>query len=226
MVTTTFDKQVCYRLINSKFPPIALFDDVADADEFEALYEIQAMTNPRVQNEVGNLNLLPAKEIPFDIPGCNWAIAPFTHIRPEGSRFSDGTYGIYYVAENIETAITETVYHQEEYLKNVEGFKYERIVMRTLCTTFSAELVNIADPLIDDLGWYDPDDYTPAQQLGAKVKEEGSSGIWYGSVRNNYANCYALFTPKCIDKIDQGCHYEYIWDGSEIITVSKISIIE
>ncbi|RLA01353.1 MAG: RES domain-containing protein, partial [Gammaproteobacteria bacterium] len=45
MVTTTFDKQVCYRLINSKFPPIALFSDVADADEFEALYEIQAMTN-------------------------------------------------------------------------------------------------------------------------------------------------------------------------------------
>ena len=26
-----------YRLVNSKFPPIALFDDVADADEFEVL---------------------------------------------------------------------------------------------------------------------------------------------------------------------------------------------
>ena len=31
-----------YRLVNSKFPPIALFDDVANPDEFEALYQIQA----------------------------------------------------------------------------------------------------------------------------------------------------------------------------------------
>jgi hypothetical protein len=36
-----------YRLVNSKFPPIALFDDVANADEFEVLFEIQALTNPR-----------------------------------------------------------------------------------------------------------------------------------------------------------------------------------
>ena len=31
-----------YRLVNSKFPPIALFDDVADAEDFDALYQIQA----------------------------------------------------------------------------------------------------------------------------------------------------------------------------------------
>lgn len=37
-----------YRLINSKFPPIGLFDD---AEEFEALYQIQALTNPRLQND-------------------------------------------------------------------------------------------------------------------------------------------------------------------------------
>ena len=37
-----------YRLVNSKFPPIALFEDVADADEFEVLYQIQALTNPRL----------------------------------------------------------------------------------------------------------------------------------------------------------------------------------
>src|SRR5258705_221801 len=82
-----------YRLVNSKFPPIALFDDVADADEFELLFEIQALTNPRLKNEVGQLELIARSEIPFGIAGCSYAIAPFTHVNPAGSRFSDGSFG-------------------------------------------------------------------------------------------------------------------------------------
>ncbi|SFB55988.1 hypothetical protein SAMN04244571_03795, partial [Azotobacter beijerinckii] len=65
-----------YRLVNSKFPPIALFDDVADEADFEALYRLQAMTNPRLQNEIGRLELIPRGEIPFGIPGCSYATAP------------------------------------------------------------------------------------------------------------------------------------------------------
>lgn len=220
-----FDKQKCYRLINSKFPPINLFDDVADADEFAALYAIQAMTNPRLQNEIGNLNLLPPEEIPHDIKGCNWSIAAFTHILPNGSRFSNGEYGIYYAAKDIKTAIAETAYHQETYFKNVEGLKFDKITMRTLCTTFSADLINIVNPLVDDRGWYDPNSYTESQKLGEIVKGNKLQGIWYGSVRNNHSDCYALFTPKCIDEIVQGCHYEYIWDGTRISTISEINSI-
>lgn len=74
---------LAYRLVNSKFPPIALFDDVADAAVFEALYQIQALTNPRMQNEVGRLELIPRAEIPFGIPGCSYATAPFTHVNPD-----------------------------------------------------------------------------------------------------------------------------------------------
>src|SRR5699024_3432383 len=85
-----------YRLVNSKFPPIHLFDDVANADEFELLYELQARTNPRLLNEAGCLELIPKKDIPFGIPGCSYAIAPFTHINPNGSRFSAGQYGVLY----------------------------------------------------------------------------------------------------------------------------------
>jgi hypothetical protein len=88
-----------YRLINSKFPPISLFDDVADASEFESLYALQALTNPRLKNEVGDLQLIPRTEIPFGIHGCSYATAPFTHVNPDGSRFSDGSFGVLYVAD-------------------------------------------------------------------------------------------------------------------------------
>ena len=87
-------EQQAYRLVNSKFPPIALFDDVADADEFETLYQLQALTNPRLRNETGRLELIARAEIPFGIPGCSYATAPFTHVNPAGSRFSDGSFGV------------------------------------------------------------------------------------------------------------------------------------
>ena len=111
------ESQQAYRLVNSKFPPIALFDDVADAATFEALYQIQALTNPRLQNEVGRLELIPRAEIPFGIPGCSYATAPFTHVNPEGSRFSNGRFGVLYPAANLISPLRddlEWAYHQRE----------------------------------------------------------------------------------------------------------------
>ncbi|HAZ98258.1 MAG TPA: hypothetical protein DCX04_03025, partial [Halomonas sp.] len=108
-----------YRLVNSKFPPIDLFDDVADPDEFAALHALQSLTNPRLQNEVGDLALLPLEQIPFGIRGCSYAVAPFTHINPEGSRFSDGSFGVLYLADTLETAIAEVKHHQQAYWQRV-----------------------------------------------------------------------------------------------------------
>ncbi|MCP4475568.1 MAG: hypothetical protein GY821_13590 [Gammaproteobacteria bacterium] len=46
----SFKQQSCYRLIPSKFPPIALFEDVANPRDFEALYAVQRLTNPRIRH--------------------------------------------------------------------------------------------------------------------------------------------------------------------------------
>jgi hypothetical protein len=113
------DSLQAYRLVNSKFPPIALFDDVADAADFEVLYQLQALTNPRLQNELGRLDLVPREQIPFGIPGCSYATAPFTHVNPAGSRFSNGSFGALYLADRMDTAIPEVRHHQERYWSNV-----------------------------------------------------------------------------------------------------------
>lgn len=128
--TITPESITGFRLINSRFPPISLFDDVADEDEFDALYELQTLTNPRLQTELGNLNLIRKAEIPFGIPGCSYATGPFTHVNPEGSRFSDGQYGVLYMGESIDTAIAEVAYHQSRYWQGVHGLDYDRLVFR------------------------------------------------------------------------------------------------
>lgn len=45
--------------------------------------------------------MIPLDEIPWGITGYSYATAPFTHINPAGSRFSDGSFGVLYVAEQV-----------------------------------------------------------------------------------------------------------------------------
>ncbi|AKJ97564.1 RES domain-containing protein [Pseudomonas chlororaphis] len=211
-----------HRLVNSKFPPIALFDDVADADEFEVLYRIQALTNPRLQNEVGRLELIARQEIPFGIPGCAYATAPFTHVNPAGSRFSDGSFGVLYLADTAETALAEVQYHQNHYWSKVQGLNYERFVFRELSCHFTdaamkdALILPMTDPI------YDPDDYSTAHLLGKAVKREGCPGLRYRSVRNPGSHCWALMTPRPVSSILQAAHYEMIWNG-RITSVNLIT---
>src|SRR3546814_5612167 len=84
----------CYRIIPSRFPPIGLFEKVADPDDLEAVFQIEAMTNDRLRDEVGVLALVPPEDR-VSGPGTTPIMAAFTHLNPEGSRFTDGSFGVF-----------------------------------------------------------------------------------------------------------------------------------
>jgi len=104
-----------FRVIPTRFPAVNLFDRVASADDFEALYALEALTNDRLRTETGDLDLVPREERRFG-PGYGPIMAALTHLNPQGSRFSDGTYGVFYCARSRETAIAETRYHSGLFL--------------------------------------------------------------------------------------------------------------
>lgn len=216
------EQQQAYRLVNSKFPPIDLFDDVANADEFEALYQIQALTNPRLLNQAGRLELIAVGQIPFGITGCSYATAPFTHVNAEGSRFSDGSYGVLYLADTLDTALAEVRYHQNAYWSKVQGLNYERFVFRGLSCVFNetgmldAAPVPMSDPI------YHPDDYSHGHLLGRELRDKGHKGLRYQSVRAPGQLCWALMTPRPVSSIIQTAHYEMIWNG-QVTSVSQIN---
>lgn len=214
-----------YRLVNSKFPPIALFDDVADADEFEILYQLQARTNPRLLNEAGRIEQLPRNEIPFGITGCSYAVAPFTHINPAGSRFSAGSYGVLYLADAMPTALAEVRHHQQSYWQGVSGLEFERIVLRGLSCQFIQNGMADISGLPGQHPVYAPDDYSASRILGSAVKESGLPGLKYRSVRKGGQHCWALFTPKPVISVVQNSHYEMIWDGQRIASVNRLGEI-
>lgn len=215
------DTLKCYRLVNSKYPPIQLFDDVANAEEFEILYQVQALTNPRLQNEIGMLDLIPRGEIPFGITGCAYATAPFTHVNPNGSRFSDGTFGVLYLADTMETALAEVRHHQEAYWSKVQGLSYERFVFRGLACRFDETGALDATTLPPTHTIYAPDDYSVSRLLGRDVKKAKAPGLRYHSVRSPGNTCWALMTPRPVTSIIQASHYEMVWN-KQITSVSKL----
>ena len=105
-VRVTWDKT--HRIIRSRFPPIDLFEDIANPSDWDAILSAEAKTNPRVSESVGMLDLVPDDRRVAGA-GASWAMAPFTHVsmdRP--SRFTDGSYGVYYAGDSIEVALFET----------------------------------------------------------------------------------------------------------------------
>ena len=99
------------RIIADRHPPIDLFERVSpDPAVWDGLIAAEQAVNPRVRDEVGEIRLVPPEER-LSGPGASWVMAAFTHLNPNGSRFSDGSYGVYYAARELRTAIRETAYH-------------------------------------------------------------------------------------------------------------------
>ena len=165
----TFIKNSCYRIIASQFPPINLFEDVANADEFDALFAIQMLTNPRIQDEIGMLERVPKEQRLHGVPGCGYVMAAFTHVNPNGSRFSNGDFGVYYAAEQLSTALAETIFHKEQFLAYTNEPPQE-VAMRSLVARFSADLIDLT-PIHKVNPIYSLTDYSAGQSLGLQIKE-------------------------------------------------------
>jgi hypothetical protein len=208
------------RIIPSIYPPIGLFDEVADPADLEAVFAVEQLTNPRLRDEVGTLALVP-REDRISGPGTTPIMAAFTHPNREGSRFSPGAYGVYYVADRVETAIAETRYHRERLLR-YQDIGPQRLQMRAYVGAVEAEWVDLRGlrPEYPDL--YAPDSYAASQPFGQERREEGGWGIAYHSVRWEQGQCLAVFRPAACQPVRQGSHYEYCYDGHRISHVARI----
>jgi len=78
--------------------------------------EVQSLTNDRLREEVGELQLVPSQDR-IAGRGISYIMAAFTHLNPAGSQFSDGIYGVFYAAYTLDAAIAETRYHREQFLR-------------------------------------------------------------------------------------------------------------
>lgn len=210
------------RIVPSRYPPVGVFDRVADPANIEAVFAVEALTNDRLRDEAGDIRLV-APEDRISGVGTTPIMAAFTHPNPDGSRFSDGSFGVYYAAESVDTAIAESRFHRERFMR----FSAEppmRLEMRAYYAKLRKELHDLRGLARAHPEWFDPDPlaYAPGQALGKRLRAAGSNGVVYPSVRQPGGECVGVFRPRAVAPVTQGAHFEFIWDGEAISDVLQV----
>lgn len=206
-----------YRLIPSHFPPIALFENLLDPQELEIAYALEGLTNDRLQDQVGNIALV-APEDRVTGPGTTAIMAAFTHIGVP-SRFTAGSYGVYYAGLSLDTAITESRFSRGRFLQ-ATAEEPQILTMRCYICSVNASFVDVRN---DSLA-HDPDSFAYAQGIGRELKLNRELGILYRSVRHPGGECIAALRPKALTPPAlQAGHYQFHWDGNSITNVFSIA---
>ena len=210
---STLDWNPTYRLVPSRFPPVGLFDRVASADDLEAVFLVQGLTNPRLRHELGAIALVPEVDRVFG-HGSTPVMAAFCYLNPQGSRFSDGSWGVYYAASSLAVAAAEVSHHRARFLAATAQPALE-VDMRAYVGRVSKPLHDVRPKSWRKL--HDPVDYGPSRILAKTLRAEQSWGIVYNSVRDPGGQCVAIFRPSAVDlPVVQGVHVTLCWDGKSI----------
>jgi RES domain len=204
------DWQESYRIIPSRFPFVGIFDRIADPEDLPAVLAIEARTNDRILDEAGAISLVRAKDR-VSGPGATPIMAAFTHTKP--SRFSDGSFGVYYAARQLPTAVAESRFHTERFYR-ATGEPSADIDMRV----YAARINGVFDELLGAAAGdprLDPNSYEASQTYAQSVYDAGRlDGIVYPSVRDDrHRPAVACFRPTAIHNCYSHSYLLYRWDG-------------
>jgi hypothetical protein len=204
----------CWRLIASRYPTVSLYDDIADPADLDVVFAIEGLTNPRLREDLGQLHLVDPDDR-ISGPGATPIMAAFTHLNPEGSRFSDGQFGVYYAADSLATALAEVSHHRAVFLSRTKEPAID-LDLRVVQADLKAPLHDLRGLRETEPALYDPADYSAGRRLGTALRAAGSAGIRYWSVRHAGGQCAAVLRPRALGRARAGAHIALHWDGQRI----------
>ena len=217
MVTPPFaeiDWRESHRIIRSIYPPIFLFEDIADPADWDLIATAEAKTNPRVRDEIGDLTLVPV-ERRVSGSGASIVMGAFTHCCVDRkSRFSDGSYGVWYAGDCFEVALAETIYHHERFMRRTNEAPADS-QFRELKAHIGGKLRDLRKRGLAQ--YLAPDDYSASQAIAKGFRSNEEDGIVFPSVRWPNGEAVALFWPDRVQlPVIQARHLLYHWDGKRV----------
>jgi hypothetical protein len=220
MQTVPLRWRAAKRIISTRFPSVGILDRLVDPSELDALLDLDARTNPRLREELGAIAAIPPAQRVVG-PGATVIMAPFAHPNPEGSRFCDATFGAFYAAHSLPTAIAEVRYHRERFMRasheaaqTLELMLYEASVRGDFHDIRASE----------NRGWYSPVSYEKSQPFGVRLHAAGADGIVYRSVRDPSGECVASFKPSRISRCRPVKPLFAHWDGIRITAITGLVV--
>jgi len=208
-----------YRVILSSYPQIDLFERVANPADWDVLYAVESLTNPRLRDEVGDIRLVPLADRVYG-QGASWIMAAFTHppVDGRGGRFNRD-FGVYYCAADESVAIAESSFHRARFFQDsriAQTSQDQRVIRAHLGPVHLHDLRQLTGNTL-----YHPDDYSHAQLLGDKLRYEKSDGVHYRSVRAK-GECYGAMRPRAISGAVHWRYLRYHYKQGSIVKVESL----
>lgn len=199
-------------------PPDALLHALYGADAQVALAALVA-TDPLLQPQLGGVYLVQPADWPTH-PGAGWILAPF--VRSPGnanvSRFSDGSYGVWYGADTIRTAQAEVGYHLALYLSLTAAIPSD------LPRHMVEALPSAAHPFVDlrpkgaaPAGVLDAVSYAVSQPFGAACRRAQQWGFVWPSVRAAGGTCVGVLRPPALAEAWRAGACMARWTGNTVL---------
>jgi len=191
-----------------------LFDDLAsDPADWEIAQEVEEAVKPPTYR-----SHMPVIHRPFE--DAQWFNAigwPFRNW--QASRFSDGSYGVWYGSDSIETTVYETAYHWFRGLLTDAGFDREPVVAerKVYAVACEAALLDFREATSEYPDLLHPSDYAFPQMVGARIHREGHPGILIQSVRRPKGENAAIFNPAVLSDPRMKCQLTYRLEDERII---------
>ncbi|MEZ5649354.1 MAG: RES family NAD+ phosphorylase [Burkholderiaceae bacterium] len=141
---------------------------------------------------------------------------PFKHW--QSSRFSDGSFGVWYGSESVETTVYETVHHWYHGLIADAGFQHEAVIAerKVYLVTCRGALLDLRPASATHADLLHPTDYSFAQTIGSRIHREGHPGLVIQSVRRTGGENAAVFNPAVLSEPRQDCQLTYRLAGDRI----------
>jgi RES domain-containing protein len=184
-----------------------------DADELNALLELEGATNDRILGEAGVLPGITVHELVFGLSYSHIVNAAFTHASPLGSRFNGAERGAWYAAFSRETSDKEVAYHKMKELQEIKWQEKETFTYIDFLTDFRGKFHDIRDdPNFENC--LNPNSYSDSQRLARELLEAGSAGIVYPSVRHQVGTCIVCFRPALVNNVRKGTSVSITFDNA------------
>jgi hypothetical protein len=212
-----FKEKVIWRVIPTRFPPVSLFRNVAPEEDWDLIQEFEGRTNQRLTEEAFSRGLVRPSDRTTS-SSSHYILGPITHPNPEGSQYSDGSFGILYAGLSFETAIAEVKAQREFFMRQTYQNKPQRLDMRVI-------VINLSGALHDLRKWEGicKNDIKQTRELSRVLREQDSYGIIFESEHHPQGECVGIFRPNILSNARQERHFSFIWDGSSITDTFELS---
>ena len=145
---------------------------------------------------------------------------------PAASRFSDGSYGVLYAADSLDTAVAETAYHLKRIFADGNAPPQDTR-KKHLALSLKGKVRDIRRSVDAAIlpAIYDPIDYRESQAFG-REQHTAVGGLHYDSVRNREGgHCVGAFAPTLVNKATIVGDIALVWNGRDFTELHDITTL-